>query len=120
MGDGKGSQNPGFGDRVRTLRAAAGLTQAELAQQASVSERTNTSRARGGGKRFFFTLCATGDPDMVLPLIVKTVGLTPEAGEMQLAVSRRLGDGPTLVLPARFERLVAAEPAVGSLIEACP
>ena len=227
MGDGKGSQNPGFGDRVRTLRAAAGLTQAELAEQASVSERTisdlerglrgavyqatarqlagalgvsaadlpgflseargkapesaragefdtfdrggrvpipltrllgreneltratslindpavrmvtivgsggigktrlaievaNTSRAGDGGGSFFVSLSATDDPDMVLPLIAKAVGLTPEIGEMQLAVSRRLGDEPTLVLLDTFEHLVAAAPAVGSLIEACP
>ena len=227
MGDGKGSQNPGFGDRVRTLRAAAGLTQAELAEQASVSERTisdlerglrgtvyqatarqlagalgvsaadlpgflseargkapesgragefdtfdrggrvpipltrllgreneltratslindpavrmvtivgpggigktrlaievaNTSRAGDGGGSFFVSLSATDDPDTVLPLIAKAVGLTPEIGEMQLAVSGRLGDEPTLVLLDTFEHLVAAAPAVGSLLEACP
>jgi transcriptional regulator with XRE-family HTH domain len=47
VGESAARQRTGFGIRVRTLRVAAGLTQAELAEHAGVSERTISDLERG-------------------------------------------------------------------------
>jgi predicted ATPase/DNA-binding XRE family transcriptional regulator len=47
VGESLGGNTVGFGSTVRSLRIAAGLTQAELAEQAAVSERTVSDLERG-------------------------------------------------------------------------
>jgi len=42
-----GTASTGFGAKVRELRVAAGLTQAELAEKAGISERTVSDLERG-------------------------------------------------------------------------
>jgi predicted ATPase/DNA-binding XRE family transcriptional regulator len=228
VGKSKGGHAGGFGDRVRSLRAAVGLTQAELAEHAGVSERTISdlerglrgsiypatarnvaatlgvspaelprflSEARGrpapdgrdeldaitwdrggrvpipltqllgreadlalsaglvkdpgvrlvtivgpggigktrlaievantveegfAGGSYFVDLSATDDPGMVLPLVAKAVGVAPETGALREALSRHIGGNPALVLLDTLEHLVAAAPAIGGLLEACP
>jgi predicted ATPase/DNA-binding XRE family transcriptional regulator len=72
------------------------------------------------GGSYFVSLSATDDPDMVLPLVAKVVGLTPETGELHAALSHRLAGKPTLVLLDTFEHVVGAATDVSALLEITP
>jgi predicted ATPase/DNA-binding XRE family transcriptional regulator len=72
------------------------------------------------GGTYFIDLSSVDAPDMVLASIASSVGLQPGAGDLMQSLVRGLGAGNVLLIIDTFEHLVAAAPAIGELVAACP
>ena len=102
--------------RLLTLTGTGGVGKTRLALEAA---RNSTEHFAHGVA--FVALAALGDPALVLPSIVRTLGLTEQQGATSHDILRTyLRDKQLLLALDNFEHVAEAAPEVAELLEACP
>ncbi|MDQ3703527.1 MAG: AAA family ATPase, partial [Chloroflexota bacterium] len=102
--------------RLVTLTGPGGVGKTRLALEA----------APGVGETFpggvhFVGLASLTDPDLILPSVAQTVGVSPEARTPLLSALRAyLSERRVLLILDNFEHLLEGAPAVTDLVAACP
>jgi len=104
--------DPGL--RLVTLIGPGGIGKTRLAIEVAAATWQSFSCS------YFISLSDTVDPAMVLPAIASAAGVQGDPPELAAALARRWGDLSVLLVLDTFEHVVAAAPAVGELMTACP
>src|SRR5207237_3792909 len=70
---------------------------------------------------FFVPLASVTDPDLVVPAIAQTLGLTDKGTESLLgSLQQTLSNKQVLLALDNFEQVLDASPAVAQLLATCP
>jgi predicted ATPase/DNA-binding XRE family transcriptional regulator len=102
--------------RLLTLTGTGGVGKTRLALEAARD--ATESFAHGVA---FVALAALGDPALVLPSVVRTLGLTEQQGATPRDVLRTyLREKQLLLVLDNFEHVLEAAPEVAALLETCP
>ncbi len=98
--------------RLLTLTGPGGVGKTRLAQQVAA----NLHRSFEAGV-YFIELAPISNPDLVLPTIAQTLGVTEVAGQPLLqSLCAALGSKHALLILDNFEQILAAAPQVAELL----
>ncbi|MDQ4004161.1 MAG: LuxR C-terminal-related transcriptional regulator [Actinomycetota bacterium] len=102
--------------RLLTLTGPGGVGKSRLASR--VAEDLANDFADGV---YFVSLAPIGDPELVVPTIIRTLRIREAGGRLLLELLKdHLNDKQLLLLLDNFEHVAEAAPAVTELLTACP